>query len=531
MFTSIKQLEVVVVSIFLLTFMTIFSISIKVNWMSGQGDDAIYVSLLEDMAKYFLPKSQMLPMTVDFQTKSDLLNIKADDLKFLDFSPKDYGNANAFKIHFYLILYLLVPFVWLFPAVWVWAIATSVVFIGMLGLIYWFLRSKSVSVIGSVLFCLLISAHPAWNYSVQWQIYPDRLFMLFGLLLALLVDNNKIRMKWVVLVAVICAMIVEKTALITGMFIIGYVFLYHTRLTKKEKVWLLLAGSLIFIVGYLITNIYLENVYYSSFLTIHSFINFFPNLIKDPLLVKNLAVFLLFNGIFLLIFGVWEKKASLLAIMVMLPNIVGSIGGAEKMGWSTHYHSIYFPVLVWASAKGYVKLNKYIKERHWIYFSYLVLFGIAIVLWSTNPFGWKNLKFNINDVRKNAWLQYKNIAQDFLKHRGYYDYLVQRNNSIDDSMLKGTIVSAPEEFWVPIFEGRKVYYYPLGIDSADYVILRVNKIGDSHMEMSGYLSFLGADNAKKADQYLLNRMDKLGYDLSNPKIINNMAIIKRKKQP
>ena len=40
-----------------------------------------------------------------------------------------------------------------------------------------------------------------------------------------------------------------------------------------------------------------------------------------------------------------------------------NIGGAEKVGFFTHYHSYYFPVLLWATIAGYAAAYRLLSAR------------------------------------------------------------------------------------------------------------------------------------------------------------------------
>jgi hypothetical protein len=65
-------------------------------------------------------------------------------------------------------------------------------------------------------------------------------------------------------------------------------------------------------------------------------------------------IFLLVNAS-LLVVALFDVRAALIALFLMLPNIVGTLGGAEKVGWSTHYQDEYLPALIWAALLGFVK--------------------------------------------------------------------------------------------------------------------------------------------------------------------------------
>ena len=222
--------------VFFLFFAVTFFVMVKVNWLNGQGDSAIFVDITNNIATTGLPKSNLLLSVIELQSgEKNLLSIKADDIEKISLVKTDYKNSNVFRFHFSPIIYLISAVSWLFSAENVWVGITVLSFLGMLLLLYVYLRSNGLSIILSLLFCLLVSSHPAWNYSVQWQIYPDRLFMFLGLLLALIIDVAKPKLGKVMMVAILCSLIVEKMAVITGLFVVGYVVLYGNRLSQKSR--------------------------------------------------------------------------------------------------------------------------------------------------------------------------------------------------------------------------------------------------------------------------------------------------------
>ena len=46
----------------------------------------------------------------------------------------------------------------------------------------------------------------------------------------------------------------------------------------------------------------------------------------------------------------------LLALGALLPNVLVTTGGAELNGWTTHYHAMYMPFLVFAASVGFARM-------------------------------------------------------------------------------------------------------------------------------------------------------------------------------
>ena len=108
-------------------------------------------------------------------------------------------------------------------------------------------------------------------------------------------------------------------------------------------------------------------------------------------------------------------------------------------------------------------------------------------------------------------------------------YLSTRNRLIDESVPKGVTVSATEDLWVPLFKNREINYFPLALDSVDYVVIKSYGKDAKGLTFQGFVSFLGGDNASNADGILRERMRTLNFDVNNPVLIGNVAIIKKKK--
>ena len=197
----------------------------------------------------------------------------------------------------------------------------------------------------------------------------------------------------------------------------------------------------------------------------------------------------------------------------MIPNIFGNIGGAEKIGFYTHYHSIYFPILIWSGVSGFCTVWKGNKN-----FRNQIMITILLVIGSI--FSYKS------DIKPVSWLKAKQALGLYIKKEGYYKYLSDKNKKWDQIVPRGVTISAPESIWVPLFRNRRIFFYPLGIDDVDYVILRYDDF--SEVKYRGFVSYLGEENAKQADKLLNERMRKDGFDFENTIKFEGYVIIGRK---
>ena len=284
-----------VVGTLLLTNLSLF------NYHKASSDSVIFADLLKNISVSGKANSFIAVMTQDFLFNKDkYLTIKAEDLSKLSFSIPNYKNTNFFHFHFYFILYLLAPLAFFIPSYAVICFFISLSFMGMVVLLYFFLRSKKINIWSSIIFCAMVLAHPVWNFGIQGQIYPDRFFLILGFALMWMLNRKSVKFRWLLTVSFLSAMIVEKTAIMVGLIEIGYSILYQ----KKCKIFILGLVTLLF--GFGIVKFYLTNSYYSSFITLNGIINFPSQLVNNPIMVNNLKLFLLVN-LPLLLIGLFDS--------------------------------------------------------------------------------------------------------------------------------------------------------------------------------------------------------------------------------
>lgn len=504
-----------------------FTVAGAINWTRGQGDNAIQPDLIRGIARTGKPRSQVFASVNDTVLNMKLVTKTAKEIENMSLPAKNYDEDNMFIYHVIPIYYLMAPLTWIMPISVLMGLVVPISFLGLLVLLYIFLRKRGVGVVMALIFCLLISAHPAWNQSVFGQIYSDRFFLLVGMFLILTVSNNKKMKLWQLFLAVFLVLLmIEKMLVVSGIFLIMYSFLYRAKLEMKQKRIMFGLGLFLLLWATIIIKLYLRNPFYSEFLPI-STIESIKNLLMNSLVFnEQLKLFLIFNLVPLIILGVWEWRAALIALVMLLPNIFGSVGGAEKNGWSTHYHSSYFPFLVWALSCCFINFyNRLgIKRRFLVV---ILTLGLTIFVWGLSPYSLEGLKFSKVNVWSNAWTKVYGVVVDFITKGGLYVNSEKMANSLRAAVPEGSLVSMSEYMMPTLIDNRKLYLYPSGLDDADYVVIWISDLKTKPPTYRGAPSFMSSAEIGKIDTMLSIRMEKSGYDVYHPVMVGDVAVIKR----
>jgi hypothetical protein len=112
--------------------------------------------------------------------------------------------------------------------------------------------------------------------------------------------------------------------------------------------------------------------------------------------------------------------------MMMVPNIIGNIGGAEKYGFLTHYHTLYFPFLIFASIMGYIQLIKICKTKIQRISASAVLIALIVLSAASSPYT-RNIDKE-NALREIAIINDMELYPDiFDKHSSIRQHLASYN--------------------------------------------------------------------------------------------------------
>ncbi len=512
-----------VVIVFAFCFVAIFIISFsKISTEVGYGDNAFLIQLSENIARDGSTTSNVVQAIKDFLA-SGLQSAEAEEFKKYDFGyiidPQD---GNVFKYHTYFILFLIVPFVKIFGANVVLNILHVSSFIVLILAIYLFLRDRGIGIVPALIFCFYISTHPALAQSITGQLYVERYFIGFAGLFIFFLTREKKNHPLIIILGVLCSLISERSGLAIGVFIISWMIVNWQTNESPFRESTMVLGFFFCVFSIILTKLYLKNYYSPNFLPFSS--QTLAQMLSNVEFWNGLAMFLILNLIIYGLVAAFEWRFFLPSVLVMLPNMIGNIGGAEKTGFLTHYHSLYIPFLAFALAFGFVRCYAYVKNNH---LKISLVAGIALfalIGMNLYPYDMSDIKLLKNPLHGYAVLKY--VSPNVLSKRSITKRL---REFVENSIPKNVVVSTPERFMPLLFESRNLYFYPLGMDVADFVVLNIKIDENGHRIYSGAYSVMGKNATKEINFILQERLLAAGYDLEHPKVLKNAAILKRKK--
>lgn len=525
------------VVVFLALFVAVFAFKmIRVDQF--RGDSAMYFQAADNVAHGKALSSQTQASIVDYLNNQKFQNLTSDDIRenpnaFFGYASS--GERSLLLGHAYFIMYPLAEFARIFSSRAVLLFSFVASFVGMLVLAYLVLRRENVPALGAVAFCLLIVAQPAWTDGLLWgQFYPDRLFLFLGLLVMVLcaktVANNvpaKNRARLILLGAsVVCASINERSAIVPGLFMILYALLYWKK-PGGDRYFKMALGAALLCYGLFIVKMLIpSDGDYGSF-----FPTSWHRLVAEthaPAFWPMVELFLLVN-IPLLLLAVFEWRAAVIVAFLMLPNIFGNIGGAEKVGWATHYPSFYFTPLVWAGLTGYgafCRKFKAVNQRAAPLAVIAVFLGFLAML---NPSSYQPFSVGRANVQLSFWPAFLNQARMFFFQSVDRAALAQSVAALQQAIPDGSVVSSVEAGMPHLYRARTIEYFPMDIDHADYAVLSATTI-DGKTTFSGTINYNTPQERQQVDDLVLARMKHDGYDLAHPVLLprlDGLAVVRR----
>jgi hypothetical protein len=349
------------------------------------------------------------------------------------------------------------------------------------------------------------------------QFYPDRIFVLAGFLLFIPLYYNA-KPQYLFATLIFTALINERAGLIAGMIICAHSCMFFQQTNMRRSITGIAIGALGIAYFYLQKNYLLENAYYNKFMP-HSFSEILVRL-QLPNFTENILINLNNNSP-LLFLSLFAPRYLLISLAIMLPNIIGKVGGGEKIGWLTHYHSYYFPVLAFSATVGFIKLYQYGQqayskrgEKVWLA-SILCILAFTYTLQSA----YKINKFDLTPTTglREHVISFKNYASD--QPTGL-DFV----GTIRASFNEKDIVATTELGMALLHNKTKIHVFPIGLASATKVFipcpLLKKQVREENIERQ--LNLLGfirsADSntpAFSAISYcLLERQERLGIKIT-----------------
>jgi len=501
------------------------------RYYTQAGDSAGFVDLIKVIAKtgtmvsaVFSSAYSIFPLlwsSSDVYCQSELLN------KFV--------NTSFTEWHPYLIAYLFALPVKILGigALEVSSFINALNIVGVFSVVWCYLRLNNINRLSAIVFITVLCIFTVWGGTVDGQFYFDRLYALPCVALILFcIEKSKVNTFPVLIYVlfIVCISISERTALLTAVYLfIAWSFQFKKLFDRHNLINLGLSiAGLIYV--YLYMKLFQNSFYYNGINLTQAIENINQSVFPGGNLFKPTMQWLvtLFPMLFLCLF---IPKNLLIVFVLIAPNILVSVGGAEKTGFATHYHAGYIPFIIAFAAIGFVKadelLDRYYKEN--IYLNYfcksvfliILLFVTAICeVWTPNGIDTRTTE-NMISVYKSII-----INDDNRKN------IVLRGNKLREIAAEvpmGTEVSAPE-FLMPALVSNNIGvidYFPIGLGNRKYLFVHYkNPDKDDVPEIPSFL--------KESDQLIVSkcmqeRLDGFYESINNIGLDGASYIVYRKK--
>jgi hypothetical protein len=446
---------------------------------------------------------------------------------------------NVLGNHAYVALYAVAALAGVTGTEVAFALLHSAAHVGVLVLPYWFLRRRGVPVLASLAFGVLVAAYPAWSLSAAGDYYMDRLAMPLLLWLLYLLHHRaeaapgapRPRLAAIAALAIAAALFTERSAIMV-LGALSFFVVFHPALRRDRDFLRMLAVVAAAVLAYLAWyfGVMYEGIAGGGHLvkqSTHSLDALLARL-THPGMRPFLATNLVFLGWLALLSG-WRPL--LLAAGAMLPNVVISIGGAEYTGWGTHYHTMYIPFLVYAASLGYAKVVDGVAFR-WARtgLALVVVLAAAVLARNFDP-------YTAHWSRKNPSLSAHwggaGMAWRFFRHRSESSEWVAARaaRSIAGVIPAGASVSAVEGAMPAVYAGRRLSMYPVGLDSADYLVVSGTARDGALVDMTGAVSYLGPAEGAALDRCLALRAGRQGFVLVKDLPAIGLVVLRRQQPP
>jgi hypothetical protein len=490
----------------IVTFIVNLKLSSSLNLF---GDTAMHYTILENAQKAGFLFNPIFPSLMKY---SFIDSVYTQPLIFFNnnnfnYEASIYSEAvNHLRFHFYAIIFLLAPLVKIFSAKDIVNTLNISSFFGLLFLGYCLLRNYKMPIFLSLLSVLAFSFNLAWSQSLFHQPFYDRLFMSLSFIFILTCVKKNFSPIYFILALFISSMTVEKALIYNAIFLISYLAVNFKEIDKVRLKYFLCAAFFCVFSFLLISKLYLNNPYYQSAIP-QSFSDLVSRIIEISTIEdqKNKTfTFLLEVSPLLILPLFFAFRFFLISSIILIPNIIGNIGGAEKIGFSTHYHSLYLGFICFAYLLAINNLYKSnIKFKKIFIFLYLMLTILFYLFFSINNKNLIEFKFNK--------LNYVNQLDSFYKSRGS----AQKNQDLINNLIpKESRLSVSEAAMAYVYDFKNLSFFPYNYENSDFLIVQYSIVQGKNLPY--FMTFLGEDHNVKSRLAIYNRLVDAGFKLEKP---------------
>jgi hypothetical protein len=501
---------------------------ISITYYLQASDTAGFVDLV---GSAYSTKSLISPA---FNSFGSLLHLMTESVSSYqtDTLSSTWMNVDAIISHPYIIAYILsyIAHILKLDPVLFSSFIIAINIVGVTFVVYIYSRYKNISVFSSTQIAILTFISTPLLYSLVGQFYFDRLMPLpLFLLLIILYEvyENKKNLFLLMSVVVFTTILISERSLIMIAYALSY-YLVLFLISKRFKEVALLSILLLATLGYFYiwSHFFQDSIYYSKINLMGMYNNLLLSFSVNGQLQMSLKLILTLLPF--LILSLFNKKFFLIGIFAIIPNLLVTVGGAEKTGFTTHYHSAYIAFVIFAGVIGF--FNLYQKNTSRIKYFLLSLFIIMLIAYELRLNGDHHNKIDFDGGRKNYYLtgllSFKSDIKNSMQINKHYNLSLVKNIP-----LNSTITTQENLMPVLVATGhRLIDYFPIGIYDNDYLLVSYEVIGDEHLPI--LVSYVGREERIEISRFLddiIARNYELVKDYKVESSTSYIKLLKRKK--
>ncbi len=338
-------------------------------------------------------------------------------------------------------------------------------------------------------FFILVIISPVFFYSLNGQLYMDRLSFGPVIFVVIRILENKERKKKLLkifIVTLAAYTISERVALSLGVSILVVSF-KSRNFDVRSQLKLVLLG-LLGILWYVSWAILLSKSFYSSSVDPKTLLSNFLSAMNGTRTI-NLTTFVIVLLPFLIL-SLSTLRGTFTLAFALIPNLLVTVGGAELTGFLTHYHSLYLPVMLSTSVFG---LSKWAGRRFPNYKLATSTSGILLLVLSTLSISTAYKQEQVSFF-KGLTISGGKIAEGFgiftnerrLELKEIKDFVVQFPSYVGEN----SVVTPPGFMPALALQGVKnLTYFPIGLGVNRFVIVSYfsNDLGSPYVDAFGLI--------------------------------------------
>jgi len=320
---------------------------------------------------------------------------------------------------------------------------------------------------------ILILLSPLVYESILGMPEVDRLFFGLGIWLVLnLFDVNKNKSWSVILVSLISITLSERATSAVAILMLTSILYEVVNKQIKDKFTLFkFTICLISVFWFIYWKGISLNPDYKSINFSLLFYNFKSIFFGER---TNLGLIFLVGVLPYLIHSLKKPIYVLTAMLVILPNVLISVGGAELTGYHTHYHSIYTPIIIgiWVITTFDSLIPRQIIYRRLVISSVLILISGFIQISSNQLSAFNEIAPKYAKKMMAVFNGYSASEEESL--RKVWTSKIQIAKLIGET--KSYEISAPSELMTSLVYSNqpRISYFPVGIGTDKFVISQIN---------------------------------------------------------